>query len=132
MLAQVRFRYKKEVVGEGERPVQYGLIAEEVAEIYPQLVTFDNEGLPYTVRYDALTPLLLNELQKHGQTIATQEAELVELRATKARVEQQEAIVRELHARLARLEAAETARGQPSSPVLGTRQVHVRTGALGG
>ena len=110
-LRPVRFRYKKEVVGEGERPVQYGLIAEEVAEIYPQLVTFDNEGLPYTVRYDALTPLLLNELQK-------QQAELVELRATKARVKQQEAIVRELHARLARLEAAETASDPISHPSL--------------
>jgi len=98
-LRPVKFRYKEEFVDAGDQPVQYGLIAEEVARLLPQLVTTDADGLPITVRYAALTPLLLNELKK-------QRLELAELRATKARVEEQEAVLRELRGRLERLEAA--------------------------
>ena len=55
-LIPVTFRYKPEVAGqgEGERPLQYGLIAEEVAEVFPELVVFDDEGLPETVKYHLL------------------------------------------------------------------------------
>jgi hypothetical protein len=44
--------------------VQYGLIAEEVAAIYPDLVIRDNQGVIQGVRYDELAPLLLNEIQR--------------------------------------------------------------------
>ena len=43
---------------------QYGLVAEEVAEVAPQLVVYDEVGKPYTVRYRVLAPMLLNELQQ--------------------------------------------------------------------
>jgi len=62
-LRPVSFRYKPEVQ-QGERPVEYGLIAEEVAEVFPELVVYGKDGEPETVRYHVLVPLLLNELQK--------------------------------------------------------------------
>jgi hypothetical protein len=43
---------------------QYGLIAEEVAEVAPDLVITEENGEPYTVRYEQLVPLLLNEVQE--------------------------------------------------------------------
>ncbi len=69
-LRPVSFRYTKEAAGEGERPLEYGLIAEEVAEVFPELVAYDEEGQPYTVRYHLLVPLLLNELQREQETVA--------------------------------------------------------------
>ena len=62
-LRAVLFRYKQEVAG-NDRPMQFGLIAEEVAKIFPELVVFDKEGKPYTVRYHILSSMLLNDLQK--------------------------------------------------------------------
>ena len=67
-LRPVTFHYKTESSG----PVQYGLIAEEVAQVYPELVTRDAEGVIEGVRYEALTPILLKELQGQHQQIATQ------------------------------------------------------------
>ena len=56
---------------EGEESRQYGLIAEEVAEVAPELVAYDEEGQPYSVRYHVLPSLLLNEMQTQQQTIET-------------------------------------------------------------
>jgi hypothetical protein len=57
----------------GDKPIQFGLVAEEVAEVFPELVVFNKDGTPETVKYQLLEPLLLNELQKeHGQ-LAVQE-----------------------------------------------------------
>ena len=75
-LRPVVFRYRPEVQG-GERPIEYGLIAEEVAEIFPDLVVYDDEGLPLTVKYHLLSSLLLNELQRHRRR---ENAEIAELR----------------------------------------------------
>jgi hypothetical protein len=71
-LRPVTFHYKTEANG----PTQYGLIAEEVAQVYPELVTRDAEGEIQGVRYEALTPLLLKEVQGQHQQIATQEQQL--------------------------------------------------------
>lgn len=60
--------------------LEYGLIAEEVARVFPDLVTYDEEGLPNSVRYHLLTTLLLNELQKQGRLNREQAAELETLR----------------------------------------------------
>ena len=57
---------------EGEKPLQYGLIAEEVAATFPELVVYNDKGEPETVRYQELTPILLNELQKQQQVNAAQ------------------------------------------------------------
>lgn len=95
-LRPVRFRYRKEIVGNEKRPLQYGLIAEEVARIYPQLVTYDAEGRPTTVRYEALAPLLLNELKKERARVRALEGEVARLDL--------------LESRLARLEASDEGR----------------------
>lgn len=70
-LRPVVFRYKSEVEHES-RSLEFGLVAEEVAEVYPQLVRYDEEGKPLTLRYDLLTPLLLNELQKQHRQLRVQ------------------------------------------------------------
>jgi hypothetical protein len=60
LLRPVTFHYKQEPTG----PLQYGLIAEEVAKVYPELVTRDAQGKIEGVRYEELTPLLLKALQQ--------------------------------------------------------------------
>jgi phage-related minor tail protein len=67
-LHPVTFRYKKEI-DKDDRTLQYGLIAEEVAEVYPELVQYDKDGEPFTVRYHELGPMLLNEAQKQAEQI---------------------------------------------------------------
>jgi hypothetical protein len=62
-LRPVKFRYKVHAT-QGDPTLQYGLIAEEVAEVFPELVVYDAEGRPETVRYHLLAPLLLSELQR--------------------------------------------------------------------
>jgi hypothetical protein len=54
--------------------VQYGLIAEEVDKVYPELVIRDDAGKVQGVRYDELAPMLLNEMQKEAQQLSAQEA----------------------------------------------------------
>ena len=62
-LKPLRFVYKPEY-DDGSRQVQFGLIAEEVATTFPELVARDEEGRPWTVRYHLLPPLLLAEVQR--------------------------------------------------------------------
>jgi hypothetical protein len=64
-LRPVSFLYRNDTVGIR----QYGLIAEEVAKVMPELVQFSPEGQAQTVRYHFLAPLLLSEVQKQSQTI---------------------------------------------------------------
>jgi hypothetical protein len=75
-LKPVTFHYKSDVTGTR----QFGLIAEEVAEVNPDLVARDSNGEIYTVRYDAVNAMLLNEfLKEHGKN-KKQEAIIAELR----------------------------------------------------
>ena len=74
-LRPVTFRYKPEH-DDGARLLQYGLVAEEVAEVYPELVLMTAEGKAQTVRYQFLPPMLLNEFQKQQRTIVAQATEL--------------------------------------------------------
>ncbi len=67
-LRPVTFRFKKDY-DKGDSRLQYGLIAEEVAEVYPELVVNDETGRPRTVEYQKLNVMLLNELQKQSQQI---------------------------------------------------------------
>jgi hypothetical protein len=64
-LRPVTFRLKSDATGTR----QYGLIAEEVAKVYPELVIRDEKGRIDGVRYDELAPMLLNELQKQAVEI---------------------------------------------------------------
>lgn len=71
-LRPVTFHYKQDA----SRVLQYGLVAEEVAEAIPGLVARDRNGNIETVMYQYLAPMLLNEYQKQQRTIAAQEERL--------------------------------------------------------
>ena len=74
-LRPVTFNYKPQF-DDGSHLLQYGLIAEEVAKVYPDMVVYDKDGQPYTVRYQVLAPMLLNELQKQNAVVAAQQESL--------------------------------------------------------
>ena len=76
-LRPVSFHLKTDPIG----AVQYGLIAEEVAKVYPELVTRDENGRIDGVRYDELAPMLLNEVQKQAAEIREPKQLVVEMRA---------------------------------------------------
>jgi hypothetical protein len=65
--------------------VQYGLIAEEVAKVYPQLIIRNDAGRAKGVRYEELTPMLLNELQRQPQELQELKQQVAELLALKRR-----------------------------------------------
>jgi hypothetical protein len=75
-LRPVTFRYKKEFDSEGIQ--QFGLVAEEVERVNPNLVARDAEGKPYTVRYDAVNAMLLNEFLKEHRKVDKLEAALAQ------------------------------------------------------
>ena len=79
-LRPVMFRYK-EPYRDGSRPIQYGLIAEEVADVYPDLVVHGVDGQIETVKYHVLVPMLLNELQRQNAAIAALEERLARAEA---------------------------------------------------
>jgi hypothetical protein len=97
-LRPVTFRYKQPYL-DGSKPVDYGLIAEEVAGVYPDLVVKDAEGQVQTVQYQKLTPMLLNEVQKQAERQAEQNRQQAEQNR------QQAEQIRSLEERLAALEA---------------------------
>ncbi len=99
-LRPVTFLYRPEY-DKGPRTLQYGLIAEEVAELYPELVANDAEGNPITVRYQFLPILLLDEVQKQYRR-AESEAKLVATQQSEIRALQEQN--REFQERLSRLE----------------------------
>jgi hypothetical protein len=74
-LRPVTFHYKSDQRPSG-RTLQYGLIAEEVAEVYPGLVAHSADGQIETVMYQFLPPMLLNEYQKQQRTIQGQASEI--------------------------------------------------------
>src|SRR5262249_30386909 len=78
-LTPVTFRYKKELDPQGNP--QFGLVAEEVAKVNPDLVVREADGKPYTVRYDAVNAMLLNEFLKAHRRIEEQEKRIEQLTA---------------------------------------------------
>jgi hypothetical protein len=79
-LKPVTFHYKSDKTA----TPQFGLIAEDVAEVNPDLVVRDKNGEIYTVRYDAVNAMLLNEFLKEHTKVQEQEASIAELRSTTA------------------------------------------------
>jgi hypothetical protein len=79
-LRPVTFLYKPEY-DDGSRALQYGLIAEEVAKLYPDMVGYDDDGQPSSVKYQSLAPMLLNEVQKQNAQIRSLENRLAALEA---------------------------------------------------
>jgi len=104
-LRPVTFLYKPEY-DKGPRTLQYGLIAEEVAEVYPDLVAYETDGKPYTVKYQYLATMLLNEMQKQYHRSEAQaeviKAQEQEINGLKAQLQLQNA---EFQERLSRLES---------------------------
>jgi uncharacterized coiled-coil protein SlyX len=76
-LKPVTFRYKKEIDPKGIP--QFGLVAEDVEKINPALVVRDKEGKPYSVRYDAVNAMFLNEFLKEHRTVQEQKATIARL-----------------------------------------------------
>jgi hypothetical protein len=77
-LRPVTFRYKKPLA-DGSKPIQYGLIAEEVNEVYPDLVAHSADGQIETVKYQVLDSMLLNEVQRQQAEIGAQREQLQKL-----------------------------------------------------
>ena len=95
-LRPVTFKLKADPTGTR----QYGLIAEEVAKVYPELVIRNSDGRIDGVRYDELAPMLLNEVQK-------QAAEIRALKVQMRAVKEMHSELRELHAALANKQGKE-------------------------
>src|SRR4030095_1769142 len=94
-LKPITFRYKREIDPEGIP--QFGLVAEDVERVNPDLVARDADGKPYTVRYDAVNAMLLNEFLKEHRTVQEQQATITQLKAAAAeqnmRANKQEATI---------------------------------------
>ena len=116
-LKPVTFRYKKEI--EPNSGIMFGLIAEDVEKVDPDLVTRNDKGEVETVRYEAVNAMLLNEflkehrkVEEQSSKIQQQEATITELRSTvaqqqkglqavTARLEQQASQIQKVSAQLA-------------------------------
>ena len=86
-LKPVTFRYKEEI--DPERTPQFGLIAEEVAKVDPDLVVRDENGKGMTVRYEAVNAMLLNEFLKEHRKVQELEKQIEALTATVQKVSKQ-------------------------------------------
>ena len=107
-LKPVAFRYKKDIDPVGTP--QLGLVAEEVEKVNPDLVVRDKEGKPYSVRYDQVNAMLLNEFLKEHCTV--QELKSVVAKQETAAAQQQkqiEALTAGLQKVTAQIEASEPA-----------------------
>jgi hypothetical protein len=115
-LRPVTFRYKKEYSKDSE--LQYGLIAEEVAEVYPELVQYGEDGEPFTVRYQVLNSMLLNEVQKQHQEIQAQQIIIQEHKTELERKNAEIAILKSQHSSVdARVSALEQAIERLTQPL---------------
>src|SRR5262249_11153970 len=94
-LKPVTFRYKKELDPKGIQ--QFGLVAEDVEKVDRDLVVRDSHGKPYTVRYDAVNAMLLNEFLKEHRKIADLDSDVTPLRA---RLEEEDSKIQEVSAQL--------------------------------
>lgn len=100
-LQPVTFRYKQDLDSTGTP--QFGLVAEEVAKVDPDLVVRDAEGKPYTVRYEAVNAMLLNEFLKEHRKV---EDLAIRLSAETAKVQSETRAMKELKAIVARQQSA--------------------------
>ena len=101
-LKPVTFRYKKEI--DPHSISQLGLVAEDVEKVNPDLVVRDKEGKPYSVRYDQVNAMLLNEFLKEHREVQEQKATIAQLKsgmeALTATVKEQAAQIQKVSAQL--------------------------------
>ena len=121
-LKPVSFRYKKEIDPAGTS--QLGLVAEDVEKVNPDLVVRDKEGKPYSVRYDQVNAMLLNEFLKARRRIDAQQKQIDALTAGLQKVSAQLAAA---SPSVGGLEASKFAtgrirRGGPSPQVVSSNQ----------
>jgi septal ring factor EnvC (AmiA/AmiB activator) len=86
-LRPVAFRYKKDIDPAGTP--QFGLVAEDVDKVNPNLIVRDKEGKSYSVRYDQVSAMLLNEFLKEHKAFVEQRRKLEQQGATIARQQKQ-------------------------------------------
>ena len=115
-LKPVCFRYKKEIDPVGIS--QLGLVAEDVEKVNPDLVVRDTEGKPYSVRYDQVNAMLLNEFLKEHRKNEEQEATIAQL---KSGMEALTATVKEQAAQIQKV-SAQLEAGKPAPQVVLNRQ----------
>jgi hypothetical protein len=77
-LRPVSFRYNKEY--DATQTLAFGLIAEEVAEVYPDLVGRNSKGQPESVRYEQINAMLLNEFLKEHRKVQEQEETIAQMK----------------------------------------------------
>jgi trimeric autotransporter adhesin len=105
-LKPVTFRYKNQT----DTTPQFGLLAEDVAKVSPDLVVRDENGEVYTVRYDAVNAMLLNEFLKEHRTVQELKSNAAKQEATIAQQQKQiEALAEGLQKVSAQLEASKPA-----------------------
>ncbi len=123
-LKPVTFHYKSD----NTNTPQFGLIAEEVAQVNPDLVITGRDGKPYTVRYEAVNAMLLNEflkehrkVEEQGATIARQQASIAELKSTVAQQQKgMEVLTAQLKEQAAQIQkvSAQLEASKPASQVV--------------
>ena len=119
-LKPVTFEYKNDSKG----IPQFGLIAEDVAKVNPNLVVPDDKGEAYTVRYDAVNAMLLNEFLKEHRKIEEQQTMIAELRSTIAQQQKgMEALATQLKQQNAKIEkvSAQIEANRPTSQLAKNR-----------
>ena len=84
-LKPATFRYKPQFDAGGAP--QFGLVAEQVEKVNPDLVARDEQGKPYTVRYEAVNAMLLNEFLKEHRKVQDQQATIMQVKSTAAKQE---------------------------------------------
>ena len=99
-LRPVTYRYTQ-AYADGRKPIDYGLIAEEVEEVYPDLVAHLQNGEVETVQYHKINAMLLNEVQKQHRQIGAQQSAIVSQRNE---IANQQRELEDLKARLAAIE----------------------------
>ena len=82
-LRPVSFHYKQELDPNGI--AQFGLVAEEVEKVDPALVVHNADGKPYSVRYEAVNAMLLNEFLKEHGKVQEEETAIMQLKSTAAK-----------------------------------------------
>ena len=122
-LKPVTFHYKQEIDPKGIP--QFGLVAEEVEKVNPALVTRDAKGEVYTVRYEAVNAMLLNEFLKEHRTVEEQKATIAELKSTVAQQQRgMEAVVAQLKQQASQIKkvSAQVEMSRPAPQMVGNNQ----------
>jgi len=126
-LKPVTFRYKKAI--DASRIPQFGLVAEDVAKVNPDLVVNGRDGKPYTVRYEAVNAMLLNECLKAHRKVEEQESTIEQLKAEVttqeeafgSKIAQQQKQIETLAAGLQKMSASVELNKSAVTQVAGTR-----------